>query len=55
VVVKLKKPHRVASMGEAKAIFAAPSRTEAIRRFRAWRGKWVIEEERRSAVSRRIV
>lgn len=46
VVVKLKRRHRESCMAEAKAIFAAPSRTEAIRRFRAWRGKWLIEEER---------
>lgn len=46
VVVKLRRLHRESCMGEAKAIFAAPSRTEAVRRFRAWRAKWVVEEER---------
>jgi transposase-like protein len=46
VVVKLKRFHRESCMAEAKVIFGAPSRTEAIRRFRTWRGKWVVEEER---------
>lgn len=46
VVVKLKRLHREACMAEAKAIFGAPSRTEAIRRFRVWRGKWGVEAER---------
>lgn len=34
VVIKLKRAQRQACMGEAKRIFGAPSRTEAIRRFR---------------------
>jgi transposase-like protein len=45
VVVKLKRAQREACMGEAKLIFGAPSRTEAIRRFRAWRSKWLDEAE----------
>lgn len=45
VVVKLKRYQREACMGEAKLIFGAPSRTEAIRRFRAWRTKWLDEAE----------
>ena len=43
VVVKLKRAQREACMGEAKLIFGAPSRTEAIRRFRVWRTKWLAE------------
>lgn len=45
VVVKLKRAQREACMGEAKQIFGAPSRTEAIRRFKAWRAKWLDEAE----------
>ena len=45
VVVTLKRAQREACMGEAKLIFGAPSRTEAIRRFRAWRAKWLDEAE----------
>jgi putative transposase len=45
VVVTLKRAQREACMGEAKLIFGAPSRTEAIRRVRAWRTKWLDEAE----------
>jgi len=45
VVVKLKRAQREACMGEAKRFFGAPSRTEAIRRFRAWRTTWLDEAE----------
>lgn len=45
VVVKLKRAQREACMGEAKLIFGAASRTEAIRRFKAWRAKWLDEAE----------
>jgi putative transposase len=45
VVVKLKRAQREACMGEAKLIFGAPSRTEAIRRFRAWRTNRLDEAE----------
>lgn len=45
VVVKLKRAQRESCMGEAKRIFGAPSRTEAIRRFRAWRATWLDEAE----------
>ena len=31
---------------EAKLIFASESRKEALRRFRDWEGKWIIDEER---------
>ncbi len=45
VVVKLKRAQREACMGEAKLIFGAPSRTEAIRRFKVWRATWLDEAE----------
>jgi transposase-like protein len=46
VVVKLKRSHREACMGEARLIFGATSRKEAIARFREWRQKWIVLEER---------
>ena len=45
VVVKLKRYQREACMGEPKLIFGAPSRLEAIRRFKAWRTQWLEEAE----------
>jgi transposase-like protein len=33
-------------MDGAKDIFSAPSRREAIRRFKTWQEKWQVEEER---------
>jgi transposase-like protein len=33
-------------MTEAKDILNAPSQREAIRRFKVWKGKWQVEEER---------
>ncbi|MFQ5853907.1 MAG: IS256 family transposase [Candidatus Binatia bacterium] len=46
VATKLKRVHLKPCMAEAKAIFAAPSRREAIKRFKAWKDKWQVEEER---------
>jgi transposase-like protein len=46
VVVKLKRSHREACMGEARLIFGAQNRKEAIARFREWRKKWIVLEER---------
>ena len=46
VAVKLKRVHLRPCMDEAKDIFNAPSRREAIRRFNAWKEKWQVEEER---------
>jgi hypothetical protein len=46
VVVKLKRHQRGPVMAECKAIFAAPSKPEAIRRFRAWSERWQVEAER---------
>lgn len=46
VAVKIKKVNRPHCLKEAKGIFAADNRREALRRFRAWEAKWRIEEER---------
>jgi transposase-like protein len=46
VAIKLKRVHLKPCMAEAKDIFKAPSRREAIRRFKAWKEKWQVEEER---------
>ncbi len=46
VAVKIKKANRPYCLKEAKLIFAADSRKEAIKRFREWEAKWVVEEER---------
>lgn len=44
VQAKAKKHNRKALMGQCKTIFAASIRTEAIRRFKAWKKQWEIEE-----------
>jgi putative transposase len=44
VQAKAKKRNRRSLMGGCKNIFAAPSRTEAIHRFRSWKKQWDIEE-----------
>jgi putative transposase len=41
---RTKKRNRRALMGECKMIFAAPSRREAIHRFKTWKNHWEIEE-----------
>jgi len=46
VATKLRRVHLKPCMEEAKDIFNAPSRREAIRRFRVWKEKWRVEEER---------
>jgi len=46
VAVKLKRVHMKPCMAEAKGIFAAPSRREAIKRFKTWKEKWQVEAER---------
>jgi len=38
VVVKLKRHQRTLVMAECETIFAAPTRREAVRCFRAWSG-----------------
>jgi putative transposase len=46
VAIKLKRVHLKPCMAEAKGIFAAPSRREAIKRFNTWKEKWQVEAER---------
>ena len=46
VAVKLKRVHLKPCMSEAKGIFNAASRREAVRRFKEWKDKWQVEEER---------
>ena len=46
VAIKLKRRHLKPCMAEAKGIFNAPSRREAIKRFKEWKEKWQVEEER---------
>lgn len=46
VAVKIRKMNRGSCLPEAKLIFAADSRKEAIGRFRQWEAKWIVEEER---------
>ncbi len=46
VAIKLRKHNQKPATGGAKQIFAAPNRKEALRRFKAWRSKWIIEVER---------
>ena len=46
VAVKIKKVNWPHCLEEARLAFSADSRKEAIRRFREWEAKWVVEEER---------
>jgi len=46
VAVKLKRRNQKECLGEAKLIFGAGSKREAIKRFKVWSAKWEIEEER---------
>lgn len=46
VAIKLKRVHLRPCMAEAKGIFNAPSRREAIKQFKVWRDKWQVEAER---------
>jgi transposase-like protein len=46
VAVKLRRVHMEPCMAEAKGIFNAPNRREAIRRFKEWKNRWQVEEER---------
>jgi len=46
VAIKLKRVHLRPCMAEAKDVFNAPSRREAIKRFKTWKDKWQVEEER---------
>jgi len=44
VAVKIRKANRPHCLKEAKLIFQADSRKEALRRFKSWEVKWFIEE-----------
>jgi putative transposase len=44
VQAKAKKRNRKALMGQCKMIFAAPTRGEAIHRFKKWKNQWDVEE-----------
>ena len=46
VAGKLRRVHLKPCMAEAKDVFNARSRREAIKRFKAWKDKWQAEEER---------
>jgi len=46
VAIKLKRVHLKPCMAEAKDIFNAANRREAIKQFKAWKEKWQVEEER---------
>ena len=46
VAVKIRKINRPHCLKEAKLIFGADSRKEALRRFKTWEANWFIEEER---------
>lgn len=46
VAVKLRRRNQRECIGEAKLIFSACSKREAIKRFKVWEEKWQIEEER---------
>lgn len=46
VAVKIKRAHQKECMKGAKLIFAASSRTEAVRRFKDWKSRWEDYEER---------
>jgi len=45
VVVKLKRSQQEPCMRELKPMFAANSRKEAVKIFKAWRTKWIVEAE----------
>jgi transposase-like protein len=46
VAVKIRKMNRPNGLEEARLIFGAENRKEAIKRFKAWEAKWIVEEER---------
>lgn len=45
VAVKIRRANQASCLKGAKAIWASPSRTEAIRRFKAWKEQWETYEE----------
>ena len=46
VAVKIRKVNQAHCLKEAKLIFAADNRKEAIKRFKDWQARWQVEEER---------
>ncbi|MDY6796353.1 MAG: IS256 family transposase [Actinomycetota bacterium] len=46
VAVKLRRHNQKPAMDEARLIFEASNKKEALKRFKAWRKKWIIREER---------
>jgi transposase-like protein len=46
VAVKIRKMNRAHCLPEAKLIFAADHRKEAVKRFKTWEARWLVEEER---------
>jgi putative transposase len=46
VAVKIRKANQTHCLKEAKLIFAAENRKEAIKRFKTWEARWLVEEER---------
>jgi len=46
VAGKLKRRNQKECMNEVRLVFGASSKREAIKRFRSWKEKWRIEEER---------
>lgn len=46
VAVKVRKVNRAHCLKEAKFIFAAENRKEAVKRFKTWEARWLVEEER---------
>jgi transposase-like protein len=46
VAVKIRKANQAHCLKEAKLIFAAGSRKEAVKRFKEWQARWQVEEER---------
>jgi len=45
VVVKLKRSQQEPCMRELRLMFAAGNRKEAVKIFKAWRSKWIVEAE----------
>jgi len=46
VAVKIRKANQAPCLQEAKLIFAAENRKEALKRFKTWESRWLVEEER---------
>lgn len=45
VAVKIKRSRQAACLKGAKLVFAAPSRAEAVKRFKVWKAQWEVYEE----------